>query len=149
MFYDVAMAIYVRDLSEYRGGIVSGPIIELGARTETLLSPDPENKPIKVDLDLAVKLPDDTGALLIASFKLLELGLTPAIGLDLVTHSREVAPLALWLLPPLKPITLEMGAPVASLVFLQLSINKIYHADLEIKEIGEEEAFLLDFEVSN
>ena len=143
------MSILVRDLSEYRGGIVSGPIIELGARRETLLLPDPENKPIKVELDLAIKLPDDTGALIIASFKLLELGLVPAIGLDLITYSQEVAPLALWLLPPIKPITLSMGAPVATLVFLQLSVNKIYHADLEIKEVNEEEGFLLDFEAIN
>jgi hypothetical protein len=149
LFYDVAMAIYVRDLSEYRGGIVSGPMIELGVRTETLLLPDPENKPIKVELDLAVKLPDDTGALIIASFKLLELGLVPAISLDLVIHLREVAPLMLWLLPPVKPTTLEMGAPVANLVFLPLSINKIYHADLEIKEVNEEESFLLDFDAIN
>ena len=128
--------INVRDLSTHRNGIVDQHIIPLGPRRPMVLNPDPNGSPVKIELDLALEIPDDTVAVLTVDPHLLELGLVPALGVDFITSLRPVRALNLWVFPPKVAVALDPGTTLATLIFLHMAMPRGVYDDPHLN-IGE------------
>jgi len=129
--------INARDLSTHRNGVFEQHLINVGPRRPMVLSPDPGNTPVRIELDLALQIPDDIVAVLSVNPHLLELGLVPAIGTDFITCERPIRPLALWVFPPKEPVALDSGTTLATVIFLSLAAVRDIYSDPGL-DIGEE-----------
>jgi hypothetical protein len=132
--------MHVRDLSSHRNGVFvfENSVLELGPRRAMVLNPDPSGRPIKIELDMALALEDDLVAIVSFDPRIVELGLRPLGGVDVITCNRPVRVLALWVLPPEVPVALELETVIASVVFLPTAVPRGFYNDPRL-DIGEEE----------
>ena len=130
----------VRDLSNHRSGVLelNKGVLELGPRVAVLVEPDPSGQPVRIELDLAIEFDDNLVGLLTGSHLLAEMGLDLAVRVDVITCNHPVRPLAIWVLPPAEPVSLEPEMSIALLSFVPTMIPRGLYHDPSL-DIGEED----------
>lgn len=101
-----------------RPRIVNGHAFDLHPRYDYRLEPDPDGRPLSIELDLTVELQEGIHALLVPDVSLPSLGLRPVLGAIVRGPGEPVAPFTLLLDAPADPVDLGTDQVVARLLLL-------------------------------
>lgn len=102
----------------------SGLAIPVHLRLHQILSP--ASTPIRLELDLALALEHGEAALLLPTPHLLELGLRPLLGAQLILPEDAVEALSLWVEAPAAELEIAEQEVLAQLLVLSLPAQRFY-----------------------